>query len=111
MIVRIHGIAIRNRPAAIALAAAALAVGAVFVAFGVVLLLGLAAIGTAVGAGTLVFRALTGRGGRRLQGRGAHTELDPSLEVFPVDQAAPKPQPPHKPTTPHLPDVRGHKPD
>jgi hypothetical protein len=109
MIVRIHNISVRSRPAAIALAAAALAGGAVFIAFGIVLLLGLAAIGSAVGAGVLLVRALTGRRGGRLHGA-PHLELDPALEVFPIDQEAPTPLPPHKRTTPHLPDVRGHKP-
>jgi hypothetical protein len=93
MIVRIHGIDVRNRPAAIALAAAALAVGAVLIAFGIVLLLGLAAIGTVVGAGALLVRAVTGRGRRRL-GRDRQMELDPTLEVFPADQT-----PPHKLTS------------
>jgi hypothetical protein len=96
MIVRIHGISVRSRPAAIALAAAALAAGAVFIAFGIILLVGLAAIGTAVGAGIVLVRALTGRRGSRLHGGGAHSELDPALEVFPIDHEARKPLPPQK---------------
>ena len=95
MIVRIHGIDVRTRPGAIALAAVALAVGAVLLAFGIVLLLGVAAIGTVVGGVVLVARAISGRGAGRLHGPGANTELDPALEVFPVDHAAAKPLPPH----------------
>ncbi len=80
---RIYGISVRNRPAAIALAAVALAVGAVFVAFGIVLLLGLAAVGTAIGTGVLLYRALTGRSVDRLRRPEPPSDLDPSLEVFP----------------------------
>jgi hypothetical protein len=69
--------------ATIALAAVALALGAIFVAFGIVLLLGLAAVGTVVGAGVLVFRRLTGRVPGRPDGPRFDTGLDPSLEVFP----------------------------
>ena len=80
---RIYGITVRNRPAAIALAAVALAIGAVFVAFGIVLLLGLAALGTAIGTGVLLYRALTGRRGDRARRSELPSDLDPSLEVFP----------------------------
>ena len=73
----------RPRPAAIALAAVALAIGAVFVAFGIVLLLGLAALGTAIGTGVLLYRALTGRRGDRARRSELPSDLDPSLEVFP----------------------------
>lgn len=93
MIVRIYGLSVRSRPAAIALAAAALAIGAMFVAFGIFLLLGLAAVGTLVGAGVLVFRALTGRGTGRLRPAPSELGLDPSLEVLPSPSAA---QPPSK---------------
>ncbi len=89
MIVRIHGMGVRGRGAAIALAAVALGVGAVLLAFGIVLLVALAAVGTAVGAGVLLVRALTGRGARRLHARRADPRLDPRLEVFPTDRAAP----------------------
>ena len=80
--IRVYGLSVRSRPAAIALGVAALAAGAVFVAFGIFLLLGLAAVGTVVGAGVLTFRALTGRGPNRLQPSRAKLDLDPSLEVF-----------------------------
>jgi hypothetical protein len=83
MMIRVYGLDVRSRPAAIALAAVALAAGAVFVAFGIVLLLGLAVVGTVVGAGMLLVRSLT-RGGRgRLERPSADRELDPRLEVFP----------------------------
>ncbi len=95
MMIRIYGINVRNRPAAIALAAGALAIGAVFVAFGIVLLLGLAAIGTALGAGALAVRALT-QG--RLRTPRADRMLDPALEVFPADRGAASPVPPHEST-------------
>jgi hypothetical protein len=104
MMIRIHGLNIRSRPAAIALAAAALAVGAVFVAFGVLLLLGLAVLGTVVGAGVLAFRSLTGRGTEPLRTPHADPELDPSLEVFPPQSAAQPP--PHKLTS-----SQAHKPE
>ena len=98
MMIRIYGLNVRSRPAAIALAAAALALGAVFVAFGVVLLVGLAAVGTLVGAGLLAFRALIGRGAGRLRSSRFEIDLDPSLEVFPSQSAA---QPPaHELTSP-----------
>ena len=80
---RIYGINVRNRPAAIALAAVALAVGAVFVAFGIVLLLGLAAVGATIGTGVLLYRALTGRRVGRARRSELSSDLDPSLEVFP----------------------------
>jgi hypothetical protein len=96
--IRIYGLSVRSRPAAIALAAAALAVGAVFVAFGIFLLLGLAAVGTVVGAGVLTFRALTGRGAGHPQPPPTDLDLDPSLEVIPVDTSAQPP--PHKLTSP-----------
>jgi hypothetical protein len=95
MMIRIYGLNVRSRPAAIALAAAALAAGAVFVAFGIFLLIGLAAVGTAVSAGVLLFRSLTGRGTGRLHRPPSDSELDPSLEVFPADTTAQ--QPPHNP--------------
>jgi hypothetical protein len=95
MMIHVHGLSVRSRPAAIALAAAALAVGAVFVAFGIFLLLGLAVVGAVVGAGVIAFRALTGRGIGRLRPVPTELDLDPSLQVFPVESAAQ--QPPHDP--------------
>jgi hypothetical protein len=80
---RLYTLNVRNRPAAIALAAVALAVGAIFVAFGIFLLLGFAAVGTLIGSGVLLYRALTGRRAGRLPTPDSRSELDPSLEVFP----------------------------
>jgi hypothetical protein len=97
MIVRVYGANLRSRPATIALVVLALGLGAVLIAFGLVLLLGLTVLGTAIGAGVLLFRALTGRGAERLGSSPPQRELDPSLEVFP---------------TPHeLPGSRGHEPE
>lgn len=104
MIIRIDGLGVRSRPAAIALAAAALAVGAVFVAFGIFLLLGLAAVGTIVGIGVFAFRALTGRATGHLRAPMETRDLEPSLEVFPSQAAAPPP--PHK-----LANSQAHKPE
>lgn len=84
--IRLYRLDVRNRPAAIALAAAALALGAVFVAFGIILLLALAAVGTVIGSGVLLYRALTGRKAERLRTPGLHHDLDPSLEVAPAQR-------------------------
>jgi hypothetical protein len=100
MIVRAYGFNVRNRPATIALAAVALSLGAVFLAFGIVLLLGLAAVGAVIGTGAFLVRSLTRRRFGPVSGSRADHELDPALEVFPVDQAASKPLLPHEPTTP-----------
>jgi hypothetical protein len=105
MMIRIYGLSVRSRPAAIALAAAALAVGAVVIAFGIVLLLGLAVVGTIVGAGVLAFRALTGRGGARLRPPQPELDLDPSLEVLPADRP-----PPHNPARLEGAGPQAHKP-
>jgi hypothetical protein len=88
MIVRIQGIDIRNRPGAIALAAVALAAGALLLTFGILLLIGVAAIGTVLGGGIMLFRAITGRRGHRL--RTPDAPLDPALEVF-VDEGPTQP--------------------
>jgi hypothetical protein len=91
--IRIYSLDVKSRAARIALAVAALAVGAVFVAFGIFLLLGLAAVGTLVGAAVLVFRRLTGRRPSVIEMGRLNAELDPSLEVFPERSAA-QPAPP-----------------
>jgi hypothetical protein len=85
---RIYRLNVRSRPAAMALAAAALAVGAVFIAFGIVLLAALAAVGMAMGAGVLLYRALTGGRRTRLRGTDVTFDLDPSLEVRLPEQPA-----------------------
>jgi len=84
MHVRVYRLGTRNRLATIALIAAALAIGAVLVAFGLMLLLSLAAAATVVGAGTVLYYRLTGRRPRLLRAE-PHDKLDPSLEVFPDD--------------------------
>jgi hypothetical protein len=86
MMIRVYRLNVRSGPAAIALAAVALSLGAVSVAFGLLLLLGLAALGTMIGAGVLVFRALTGGGPASLRPSQPEMNLDPSLEVFPAQQ-------------------------
>jgi len=79
---RIIQVKTTNRFATIALAAAAVAVGGLFLVFGLMLLLGLAAVGTLFGGGVLLFHRLTGRLPRFLGG-GAPSirSLDPALEV------------------------------
>jgi hypothetical protein len=88
--IRIYGLSVRSGPVAMALGVAALAIGAVVIAFGIFLLLGLAAVGAVVGAGVLAFRALTGRGPGRLHAPRPDLDLDPSREVFPARQQAHK---------------------
>jgi hypothetical protein len=87
MQVRVYRIGSRNRLATIGLIAAALAVGAVLIAFGLVLLLGLAAASVLVGSGLMIYHRLTGRG-PEIQTWRAREELDPSLEVFPGELRA-----------------------
>lgn len=53
----------------------------VFLAFGFVLLVGVAAVGLLVGLGAALLRRLTGRGPARLDGAGSRAGLDPSMEV------------------------------
>ena len=79
----------RSRAGAIAFAIAVLAIGGVFIVFGLVLLLALAAAGTVLGAGILLYRRLTGRLPRFLRtaapppSRSRSAEM--GLEVFPDD--------------------------
>jgi hypothetical protein len=91
MQVRIYRVGSKNRLATIALVAAALAMGAVLIAFGLVLLLGLAAAGVVVGSGLMIFRRLTGRG-PVIQRWSARESLDPSLEVFPGELRGDRPE-------------------
>ena len=77
-------ISTRSRAGAIALAVAVVALGGVFIVFGLVLLVVLAAAGTALAAGVGLYRRLTGRWPRFLrQGEARRTALDPALEVQP----------------------------
>lgn len=74
-----------SRARTIALVTVALAVGAFLLAFALMFLLALAAAGTVIGAGMMLYRRLTGRGRHEI-GRGQSSDdvvLDPSLEVFP----------------------------
>ena len=74
----------RSKAGALALAIAVIALGGVFVVFGLVLLLSLAAVGMVIGAGVMAYRKLTGRWPRSLRPQPAPTRtLDPSQEVFP----------------------------
>lgn len=74
----------RNRVGAIALAIGILLLGGVFVIFGLVLLVALAAAGTLLALGVGIYRRLTGRWPRFLAGgRSRQRTMDPTLEVFP----------------------------
>ena len=84
MHVRVYRFGTRNRAATIALVAAALAIGAVFVAFGLMLLLALAAAGTVMGTGAVIYYRLFGRT-PSLQPWQTREQLDPALEVFPTE--------------------------
>ena len=80
---RIVQIRTTNRASALALGIAAVAIGGVFFVFGLMLLLGLAAVGTLVGAGLVLYHRLTGRLPRFLQRRSQPAaSLHPELEVF-----------------------------
>lgn len=86
---RIVQIRTTNRASAIALGIAAVAIGGVFFVFGLMLLLGLAAVGTLVGAGLVLYHRLTGRLPRFLRGkRQPSRSLHPELEVFAAEPRA-----------------------
>ncbi|MGK2934368.1 MAG: hypothetical protein ACSLFE_03885 [Gemmatimonadaceae bacterium] len=68
---------------AVVAGAVLLVVVGVFLAFGFVLLLALAAAGLLLGVGTALLRRLTGRGPAPLDAAGPRHGLDPSLEVKP----------------------------
>lgn len=72
---RVYRIMVRNAPAGIVIGAIALVVGGALLTVGATLLAGLALGGTALRAGALAMRRLTGRPTVR--------RLDPELEVFP----------------------------
>jgi|HubBroStandDraft_6_1064221.scaffolds.fasta_scaffold279222_2 hypothetical protein len=72
---RVYRITVRNAPAGIVIGAIALVVGGSLLALGATLLAGVALGGTALRAGALAIRRLTGRPTVR--------PLDPQLEVFP----------------------------
>jgi hypothetical protein len=89
----------RSRAGAIAFAIAVLASGGVFVVFGLVLLLALAAAGTVLGAGIVLYRRLTGRLPRFLRpaAPASSRSAELGLEVFPDDTAE---TPRHRPQLP-----------
>ena len=72
-----------SRAKTIALAIAALAIGGIFLAFGIALIASLAVVGAIVGAGLAIRRALRGRPSLSVRER----PLDPSLEVFPPESS------------------------
>ena len=79
-------ISTRSRAGAIALAIAVIALGGVFLVFGLVLLAGLAAVGTVLGAGLMAYHRITGRWPSFLrQSAAPRRTLDPAHEVFPED--------------------------
>lgn len=82
---RIYGLTVRNGFAAIALAIAALAVGGVFLVFGIALLIAVSIVGLTLGAGVMLYRRLTGRGVLQMDRNAWAARLDPAKEVFPAD--------------------------
>jgi hypothetical protein len=81
---RIVRLNITNRPGAIALAIAAVAIGGVFLVVGLTLLLSLVALGAVVGTGLVLYHKLTGRLPGRAPARAEPDALDPRREVFPA---------------------------
>lgn len=78
----------RSRAGTIALAIAAVAIGGVFVVFGFLLLVALAAAGVAITTGVLLYRRITGRLPRFLRASAPPARRPPGeLEVFPDDTA------------------------
>jgi len=73
---RVYRITVRNTPSAVVVGAIALVVGGALLTLGATLLAGLVLGGTALRAGTLAIRRLTGRPTVR--------PLDPEQEVFPL---------------------------
>ncbi len=82
---RMYGLTVQNRAGAIALGRAALAVGGVFLIFGLALLIAVAVVGITLGAGVMLYRGLTGRGAPRMGATAGSARLDPAKEVFPAD--------------------------
>ena len=64
----------------------------VFLAFGFVLVLGLAAAGVILGAGAALFRRLSGRPAVLHDARAARHNLDPSREVSPPPRTLDRPE-------------------
>ncbi len=76
-----------NKLAVIALGAVLLVVVGVFLAFGFLLVLGLAAAGLLLGVGTALYRMLTGRQPSVPRQTRSQHGLDPALEVAPPPAA------------------------
>jgi len=83
--VRIYGLTIQNKVSAIALGLAAVAVGGVFLVFGLALLVAVAVVGITLGAGLVLYRRIAGRGSLFMNATTRSTSLDPAKEVFPTE--------------------------
>jgi hypothetical protein len=95
MHIRLIGLRPRSRAGAIVLGVGIVAILAVVVALAFTLFLALAAVGTVIGVGTLLYRRLFGRGA--LRAPGVHEpafRLDPRLEVHARDAREVRPLPP-----------------
>jgi hypothetical protein len=95
MHIRLIGLRPRSRAGAIVLGVGIVAILAVVVALAFTLFLALAAVGTVIGVGTLLYRRLFGRGA--LRAPGGHEpafRLDPRLEVHARDAREVRPLPP-----------------
>jgi hypothetical protein len=81
MEMRSYQLTVRNKPAAIALAAGAVLVGGTLLALGLAVLAGLVVAGTVLGGGAVLYRRLRGREASlpRPSGRAG---LNPADEVF-----------------------------
>jgi hypothetical protein len=82
---RVYQMTTRTKLGAIALGVLVLVVGGTLLAFGVVLLVGLAVVGLVFGGLSMLWGKLTGRGPFGFLRRGRRERLDPSREVFAVD--------------------------
>ena len=85
---RFYQMTTRTRLGALALGLLVLVVGGTLLAFGVVLLVGLAAVGLVIGGASMLWGKLTGRGPFGFLRHGRRSRLDPSREVFVVDEPA-----------------------
>jgi hypothetical protein len=81
MEIRRYQLTVRNKPAAIALAAGAVLVGGTLLALGLALLAGLVVAGAVVASGTVLYRRLRGRQ-TPLPRPTARAGLNPADEVF-----------------------------
>lgn len=89
---RVYSLSFKNRVAATLAILALIGLGAVVVAVGFTMLLGLAAAGTVIGAGVSIYHRIRGRKPETLQPMSS--ELDPRLEVFPDRRVLPPGQEP-----------------